>query len=81
MKGFEATPWSAILAPKGTPAAVVEQLNAAVNKALNDPAVIEEIAKTGGTTLPQSVAEFRKFLLDEHARWGKAVRASGAEVD
>jgi tripartite-type tricarboxylate transporter receptor subunit TctC len=81
VKGFEATPWSAILAPKGTPAAVVEQLNAAVNKALNDPAVIEEIAKTGGTPLPQSVPEFRKFLLDEHARWGKAVRASGAEVD
>ncbi|RZL93516.1 MAG: tripartite tricarboxylate transporter substrate binding protein [Variovorax sp.] len=80
-KGFEATPWSAIMAPKGTPPAIVEQLNAAVNKALKDPVVIEEIAKTGGTPLPKSVAEFRQFLQDENTRWGRAVRDSGAQVD
>ena len=81
VKDFEATPWAAILAPRGTPAAIIDQLNAAINKTLQDPVVIEEMARTGGTPLPKSVAEFRKFLIDENVRWGKAVKASGAEVD
>lgn len=81
IKGFEASPWSAILAPKGTPAAIVEKLNAAVNKTLKDPAVIEEMAKTGGAPLEMSVSEFRQFLINENARWGRAVKDSGAEAN
>lgn len=81
LKGFEATPWSAIMAPKGTPPAIVEQINAAVNQALKDPAVIQELARIGSTPIPQSVEQFRNFLHDEHARWGQAVKDSGASAD
>ena len=81
LAGFEATPWSAILAPKGTPAPIVQQLNAAVNHALKDPAYQQELAQQGSYALGGSPADFRKFLLEEHARWGRAVKASGAQID
>jgi tripartite-type tricarboxylate transporter receptor subunit TctC len=81
LAGFEAMPWSAILAPKGTPGAVVQRLNAAVNTALKDPAVLEQFVSTGSYALGGSSAQFQSYLAQQHARWGKAVVASGARID
>ena len=81
LTGFEAVPWSAILAPKGTPSDVVMQLNKAINTALTDPEVLETFASTGSYALGGSVAELQKFMRSETLRWGKAVKDSGAQVD
>ncbi|MEJ7687372.1 MAG: tripartite tricarboxylate transporter substrate binding protein [Variovorax sp.] len=81
LPGFEAVPWTAILAPKGTPAPIVQQLNEVINQVLKTPAVIETFASTGSYPLGGSSAEARKYLVQENARWGKAVKASGAQVD
>ena len=81
LPGFEAVPWSAILAPKGTPPDVVLQLNKAINTALTDSGVLETFASTGSYALGGSVAELQKFMRSETLRWGKAVKDSGAQVD
>lgn len=79
--GFQAIPWTAIVAPKGTPAPIVERLNAAVNKALQDPAVLEQTTAAGSYAIGGSAADAAKFLQEERTRWGQAVKASGAQVD
>lgn len=79
--GFEALAWSGLMAPKGTPPAIVQALNIALNKALKDPAVIAEMETNGSQPLGGSPADFQRFLQTEIARWSKAVKASGATVD
>ena len=82
LKGFECYTWNAILAPAGTPKPIVDKLNAAANKALADPAVIDALKKAGidptpGST-PQTTADFVKTEL---AKWAPIIKASGAQVD
>jgi tripartite-type tricarboxylate transporter receptor subunit TctC len=82
LKGYECYTWNAILAPAGTPKPIVDQLNAAANKALADPAVIDSLVKGGvdptpGST-PKSTADFVKA---EQAKWAPIIKASGAQID
>ena len=79
--GFEAVAWLAIVAPRGTPAAVVQRLNAAANVALKSPEVIAQTNLTGGTLIGGTVTELSAYMRSELARWGKAVKDSGAQVD
>jgi tripartite-type tricarboxylate transporter receptor subunit TctC len=82
LKGYECYTWNAILAPAGTPKPIVDKLNAAANKALADPKVIDSLVKAGvdptpGST-PQSTADFVKAEL---AKWAPIIKASGAQID
>lgn len=81
LQGYEAVGWTSLLAPKGTPNAIVQILNAAVNDSLKDPGVIAVLAKISATPMGGSSADFQRFLQSEMARWGKAVKDSGAQVD
>ena len=81
LPGFEALTWAGLLVPAGTPAAVVETLNAAVNQALKNPDAIEHYARTGSTVKGGTAAAFGSFMEREIAKWSKAVIASGAQVD
>jgi tripartite-type tricarboxylate transporter receptor subunit TctC len=62
-------------------AAVVQRLNTAVNAALKDPAVLEQFVSTGSYALGGSPLQLQSYLAQQHARWGKAVVASGARID
>ena len=79
--GYEATAWFGIGAPKGTPRAIVDKLNAEVNRALADPKMKERLAELGGRTIPGTPEDFGKVMAEETARWEKVVKASGAKVD
>lgn len=78
---FEALVWLALMVPKGTPAEVVDKLNAAVKHALKVPDVIEQTAWTGGEPMYTTPTELSAFLRAQIDRWGQAVRDSGAQVD
>lgn len=80
-KGFDARTWFGLLAPAGTPAAVIAKLNAEVNKVLKMPEVREKIRVEGGDTLGGTPAEFASMIKSEHVRWGKVVKESGAKID
>jgi tripartite-type tricarboxylate transporter receptor subunit TctC len=82
LKGYECYTWNAVLAPAGTPGPIVDKLNAAINKSLDDPKVIDSLKKAGvdptpGST-PQSTADFVK---SEMAKWAPIIKASGAQID
>ena len=81
LPGFEAVAWLAIVAPKGTPAAIVQRLNAAANVALKSEEVIAQTKLTGGTLIGGTVGELNSYMRSEIARWGKAVKDSGTRLD
>ena len=79
--GYEATAWFGMGAPKGTPRAIVDKLNAEVNRALADPKMKEKLADLGGRTIPGTPEDFGRVMAEETARWEKVVKASGAKVE
>ena len=79
--GYEATAWFGIGMPKGTPKAVIDKLNAEVNRALADPKMRERLAELGGRPIAGSPDDFRKVIAYETAKWEKVVIASGAKVE
>ena len=79
--GFGATPWYGILAPAGTPAAIVDKLNAAIKTALADKDVQDKLIKQGCEALQNTPQQFAALLKDDLATWEKIVKDSGARVD
>ena len=84
LKGFNVTIWHGLYAPKGTPKAVVEQINAALRVALKDPEFIKREEALGAVVITDarlSPAEHKKFVESEIAKWGPAIKAAGQYAD
>ena len=79
--GYEASAWFGLGAPKGTPAEIVDKLNAAVNAGLADPKLKARLADLGGTMLVGTPADFGKLIAEETEKWAKVVKFSGARPD
>lgn len=79
--GFEVSAWDGIFVPKGTPPEVVAKVQAAIQKALADPALRQQLLDRGAEPVPQSSAAFAQFVRAEYERWGALVKRSGASVD
>ena len=79
--GYEATAWFGIGMPRGTPAEIIAKVNAEVNRALADPAMLGRLAELGGKPIIGTPADFGKVIADETAKWAKVVAASGAKVE
>ena len=75
--GYEATIWLGIMAPAGTPKAVVDKLNAEINKVLARPETKEAWAKQGAVPIVMSPAEFDKYLRDDIEKWAKVIETAG----
>ncbi len=81
LKGFDATPGFAFVAPKATPKAVQEKLNAEIVKALRDPEVNTQLTRLGVGIIANTTAEFAAFIESESDKWRKVVEKSGARVE
>jgi tripartite-type tricarboxylate transporter receptor subunit TctC len=81
LKGYEATLWLGLMAPKGTPAAVVNRLNAEVAKVTSNLEVRRAWAAQGTVALTMNVDEFTRYLNTDISKWARIVKASGATVD
>jgi tripartite-type tricarboxylate transporter receptor subunit TctC len=79
--GYEASAWFGLGAPKGTPAEIVDKLNAAVNAGLADPKLKARLADLGGAMLVGTSADFGKLIAEETEKWAKVVKFSGARPD
>jgi tripartite-type tricarboxylate transporter receptor subunit TctC len=79
--GYVFDSWLGLLAPAATPRAVVEQVNAAMEKLLRDPVILERLAKQGIEPKHLSVEAFNALLRADFARMAKVVKASGARID
>jgi tripartite-type tricarboxylate transporter receptor subunit TctC len=82
IQGFDCYTWNAILAPTGTPQPVVERLSAAVQKAMDDPAVIKRLQDVGVDPTPgRGPKETAAFIKTEMVKWAPIIKASGAQVN
>jgi tripartite-type tricarboxylate transporter receptor subunit TctC len=79
LEGFDVSSWFMLTAPGGTPPAILELLNAAVNEAVTSDAVREAFAKQGLEPVGGSVADAEQFLKDQIERFGAAVKRSGLQ--
>jgi tripartite-type tricarboxylate transporter receptor subunit TctC len=78
---IEATYWNGLLAPAGTPQAIVTRLNAAVNQALALPEVHAALTKLGSDPKTATSQAFAAFIAEEVRRWGQVVRDANIKVD
>ena len=81
LPGFEIDTWWGLVAPAGTPAEVVNKLNAAFTAALNSAEVKQKFAGLMAEPAPSTPAQFAAFMQRERAQYEKVVKISGAKVD
>jgi tripartite-type tricarboxylate transporter receptor subunit TctC len=79
--GFDATAWIVLMAPAGTPPALVARIQAEVKKALDDPGVKQQLEAQGATVIGSSAADTQTFHRSEMAKFKRAVEISGAKAD
>ena len=73
--------WFGLVAPAGTPDAVIDKLNAAFVQAVRDPQVIKQMTDQGAEVHATTPGEFAAFIASETERMGKLVRAVGAKAE
>ena len=81
LPGFEASSWFGLLAPTGTPPAIIAKINDEVAKWLASPEGKEKLASIGANPAGGSPEDFARHIQAETAKWAKVVKASGAKVD
>jgi tripartite-type tricarboxylate transporter receptor subunit TctC len=81
VKGYETTIWIGLMAPTGTPRAVIERLNAEISKVVSRPDVKKAWGEQGAVPMVMSVSQFEKYLHADIAKWAKVVKIAGARAD
>ena len=79
--GYAASGWYGICAPTGTPDEIIEKLNAAITACVTDPSLKARLLNLGVEPTPMSVADFRKFVAAEIAKYAKVIQFAGIKVD
>ena len=81
LPGFEAVLRYGLVAPPGTPRAIIDKLNAALNSALTSEEIRARLAIEGAEPLPSTPAEYGADIDREETQWSKVVKASGAKAE
>ena len=79
--GYEATIWLGLMAPKGTPKAIVDKLNEAVSKIASQPDVKQQWAKQGAAPIVLNPMQFDKYLQDDIAKWAGVIKSANIKLD
>lgn len=78
--GYETSLWYGVVAPKGTPPAIVNKLNGAINAVLADPKLVARLAELGGLPMALTPAEFGKLIADDTEKWAKVIKDAGVKI-
>jgi len=81
LPGFEANTWHGVVAPAGTPAAIVARLNREIVAILHLPEVVERLSAQGAEPVGSTPEEFAAYIRSETVKWAKVVRESGAKAE
>jgi len=79
--GMPPDSWQAIVAPAGTPPAIVARINKVVNEGLATPELQNKLKQLGGEPQPKSVADFAAFIASQYKRWGEVIRITGVTLN
>ena len=78
--GFEAYEWNGVFVPTGTPAEIVQKLNAGMNAMMKDPVVTDRLDKLNISYRQNTPDEFRAFVAAEMERWGRIVKEANIKL-
>jgi tripartite-type tricarboxylate transporter receptor subunit TctC len=81
LSDFESVGWFGLVAPAGTPPEIINRLNGAFVKALNDPAAADKIRILGAEPAPSSPEKFAAFIASESRKWGKLITDAGIKSE
>jgi tripartite-type tricarboxylate transporter receptor subunit TctC len=81
LPGFESAAWFAVVAPPGTPKAIVEKINADMNEALRDPGVVKRMAGMSAEIVGGSTQETARYFRSEVDRWHKVIKAANVKME
>jgi tripartite-type tricarboxylate transporter receptor subunit TctC len=79
--GYEATSWFGVGVPTNTATEIIDRLNSEINAAIADPKIKARLVDLGGTVLPGSPADFRKFIAGETEKWAKVIKFAGIKAE
>jgi tripartite-type tricarboxylate transporter receptor subunit TctC len=80
LPGFEAYEWNGVFVPHGTPRAIVDTLNGAINRAIASPDVKDRFEQLNIESRPTTPEQFRTFVHDQIERWGKVVKQANIKI-
>jgi tripartite-type tricarboxylate transporter receptor subunit TctC len=79
--GYEFNGWVGIVAPAGTPAAIIKILNDSITRAVKSPEIIDKFNKDGAEVIASSPEQFKKLISDEVIQWSKVIKQAGIKAD
>ncbi|APW39528.1 hypothetical protein RD110_21835 [Rhodoferax koreense] len=79
--GFEIGTWLGIMAPTGTPTAVVDKINAEIRRVIADPAVKEKLTTQGFVLVDETPDQFNRYLKTEYAKWSKLIKDADIKAE
>jgi tripartite-type tricarboxylate transporter receptor subunit TctC len=81
MPDLQAENWYGMVAPAGTPAAIVAALNRIATEAMRDPVVKEKLASQGATLIGDTPEHFQDFIGTEIEKWAKVIKNAGVATE
>jgi tripartite-type tricarboxylate transporter receptor subunit TctC len=81
LPGYEVSNWIGLFAPAGTPAEIVNRINAEVQKIMRSPEIEKRLESEGAKFVPTTPQSFAAFQRAENEKWGKAIRAAGIKPE
>jgi tripartite-type tricarboxylate transporter receptor subunit TctC len=81
LAGFEVSSWSGLMAPAGTPPAIIARLNAETTKILALPEVRATLLAQAALPVGSTPDQFRSYIAEEIDRWGKVIKLTGATLE
>ena len=79
--GYEASVWNGLVAPKNTPAEIIDKLYKEINAALVDHEMMARFADVGSVPKSMTPADFGNFIVEDTEKWGKIIQAANIRVD
>lgn len=81
LSGYDSTGWFGVVAPAGTPAAIVTRLNAELNAALNDESIGSNMRTLGVEPMPGSAQAFDAYIRSETQKWARVIRQANIKIE
>jgi tripartite-type tricarboxylate transporter receptor subunit TctC len=81
LSGYEAVAWQGVVAPKGTPIAIIDTLNSDINIAVAEAKIKAQLLSLGLLPLSMTPAKFRKLITDDTEKWAKVIRAANIKPE
>ena len=79
--GYTATVWNGLVAPKNTPADIIDKLHKEIDAGLSDPKMMARFAQVGSVPKSMTIVDFGKFIVEDTEKWGKVIRAANIKPE